>query len=537
MKIAGAALGNCVHTAGILNFLKLADDLGYETEFLGTAISVERLIKAIEEIRPDKVALSYRLSAEGAGKIFEDLKKALSHRSIHMKFLLGCIPSIVPAAKKVGIFEFIVTEDTPREKIISYLKGEKQISHQKHILPQNLIERIKHKTPYPLIRHHFGLPSLKETIRGARMIAKAGVLDILSLGPDQNAQESFFRPKEMDHREDGSGGVSLRRPEDLRAIYKATRCGNYPLLRCYSGTRDLLKWARMSVEIINNAWGAIPLSWYSQLDGRSDRIPLQAVKENQSIIRWYARKGIPVEVNESHQWSLRNASDTIAIATAFLAAYNAKTLGVRYYVSQYMFNTPPGISPAMDLAKMLSQIELVKSLHDKKFISFRMVRPGLKSLSTHPDTAKGQLAASIYTAMSLQPHIVHVVSFTEADHLARPEEIITACKIAEGVIKRCQQGLPDVTGDRKIIQRKKYLLNQAKFLLKAIRELDKNPSQTSWCKPEVLSRAIGLGLLDAPELKGNRYAPGKLITEIINGACDAIDPQNGRIVSEQKRIS
>ena len=55
----------------------------------------------------------------------------------------------------------------------------------------------------------------------------------------------------------------MRNPEDLRAIYEATRRGNYPLLRCYSGTRDLLKWAEMLVETINNAWCAVPLTWYS----------------------------------------------------------------------------------------------------------------------------------------------------------------------------------------------------------------------------------------------------------------------------------
>ena len=28
-------------------------------------------------------------------------------------------------------------------------------------------------------------------------------------------------------------------------------------------TMDLIKWAEMSVKNINNAWGAIPLCWYS----------------------------------------------------------------------------------------------------------------------------------------------------------------------------------------------------------------------------------------------------------------------------------
>jgi hypothetical protein len=97
----------------------------------------------------------------------------------------------------------------------------------------------------------------------------AGVLDVISLGPDQNAQEHFFHPEEMDHSQDGAGGVPLRNPDDLEAIYLRSRCGNYPLVRCYAGTRDLIRWAEMSVKLINNAWGAIPLCWYSVIDGRS----------------------------------------------------------------------------------------------------------------------------------------------------------------------------------------------------------------------------------------------------------------------------
>ena len=35
-------------------------------------------------------------------------------------------------------------------------------------------------------------------------IAESGVLDILSIGPDQNAQEHFFHPENMDHSQDGA---------------------------------------------------------------------------------------------------------------------------------------------------------------------------------------------------------------------------------------------------------------------------------------------------------------------------------------------
>ena len=40
-------------------------------------------------------------------------------------------------------------------------------------------------------------------------IARAGCLDVLSLGTDQNAQEHFFRPTEMDPTAHGAGGVPV----------------------------------------------------------------------------------------------------------------------------------------------------------------------------------------------------------------------------------------------------------------------------------------------------------------------------------------
>src|SRR3972149_3263667 len=224
------------------------------------------------------------------------------------------------------------------------------------------------------------MPSLDDTVRGAHEIAEARVLDVLSIAPDQNAQEFFFRPESMRPELDGAGGVMVRSPDDFRIIFKATRTGNYPLLRCYSGTNDLVKWAAMLRDTIGIAWGAVPLFWYSQLDGRSRRPLAVAIRENCDTMAWYASTGIPVEVNDSHQWSLRDAPDAVAVAAAFLAAYNAKRAGVRNYVAQYMFNNPRGTSPSMDIAKMLAKIQLIEGLQDGTFRVFREARTGLNSL-------------------------------------------------------------------------------------------------------------------------------------------------------------
>lgn len=533
--LLGASLGNCIHIRGIINFLKLAEEKGYETHFLGPAVPVDKLVDTILKKNPDIVAISYRLTPETSKKLFMELKDSIAKKGLleSKKYIFGGTPPVAKVAKKTDIFDKVFDGTEDIGDVIAYLDGIPMNKEEQY--PQNLIDRIKQKYPHPLIRHHFGLPSLSKTIEGAKEIAMAKVLDILSLAPDQNAQESFFRPNEMNHNLDGAGGVPLRKEKDLEAIYNATRCGNYPLLRCYSGTMNLIKWADMSVREIENCFGAIPLCWYSQLDGRSPKSVLEAIKENQSTIKWYADKGIPVEVNESHQWALRECGDVIEVATAFLAAYNAKKNGVRHYVSQYMFNTPPETSPTMDIAKMLAKIELIESLHDDTFTSYSMVRTGLASMSPDFDVAKGQLASSIQVAMLIKPHIVHVVGYCESDHAAKPKDVIESCKIAEGAIKNSLLGLLDISENKQINERKNELLGEAKSLLDAIRQIADINVENPWSNPKTLTNAIKIGILDAPHLKGNRFAKGEIMTKMINGACYAVD-ENGTIVPEKKRL-
>lgn len=532
MKIIACSLSPCIHIAGVINFLNIAEKLGNEVLFLGSAITLENLLSAIKEHKPDLVGVSFRLTPEVAKGIFLRLKKMIEENDIKIKFVLGCTPSVAEVARELGIFDMIFTGEESPIEVASYLKGKGII--RKIFYPQTLIERIENNRPFPILRHHFGLPSLEETISGAREIAEAGVLDVISIAPDQNAQENFFRPNQMKPELDGAGGVPLRKEEDLIKIYQATRTGNYPLLRCYSGTRDLIRWGDMLQRTINNAWAAIPLCWYSSLDKRSTRPLVEAIRENQQAIRWHAERGIPVEVNEAHQWGLRDAPDVVTVVTAFLAAYNAKKLGVKNYIVQLMLNTPLSTSGKADLAKMLAILELISRIEDDNFTVFRQIRTGLTSLSSDMSVAKGQLASSIQLGLSLSPHIVHVVGFCEGDHAATAKEVIESCKIIQGVIRNFYLGFPNPF-DEDVITRKEHLLKEAGVLLSAIEELP-SESQDPLTDPEVIARAIKIGLLDAPHLKGNPSACGEIKTRIINGGCDAVD-ESGRPMSEEERIS
>ncbi|HHY75977.1 MAG TPA: cobalamin B12-binding domain-containing protein [Firmicutes bacterium] len=550
-KILGASMGDCVHVAGVLSFLRLAESQGYRAEFAGTAVSPEDLAAMAKANKVDYLAVGYRLDPEAARNLIRRLKSALEKRGCSVKLLLGGTPPVAQVAREEGGFDAVFSGKEDIDEIIAYLRGKpvlKEISRY----PDRLGERIEWKQPYPILRHHFGLPSVDETAEGIKRIAGSGVLDVISLGPDQNAQESFFRPEEMDHDQDGSGGTAVRSREDFEKLYAASRTGNYPLMRCYSGTRDVFRFAELLASTIKNAWAAIPLCWYNVLDGRGPRPVVQSIAEGQELMAWHAQRGIPVEVNEAHHWSLRDAPDVVAVAAAYLAAYNAKKAGVREYVAQLMFNTPPGTSPVMDLGKMLAKIKLVESLAGDDFKVYRQVRAGLASFPVDLDQAKGHLALSTTVSMAVKPHIVHVVGYCEADHLASAEEVIESCKIARGAIRLCLEGMPDLALDERVIARRERLVTDAMVLLAGIAEVHRLlmegaipvPKREGYFEigpdpfadPVTLSTAIALGILDAPHLKGNPSACGEIVTSMVDGACVAIDPKTRKPIPEEIRI-
>jgi len=560
-KIIGASIGGCVHIAGILSFLSSANKIGFQTKFLGTGVSSENLLKEINDFRPDIIGLSYRLSPESAEKIFWQLKQKLDlglDKSVKKKvsFILGTTKPVAAVLKKSGLFEmfeYVFTGGEKSTEIETFLKNIKvknrypgqRISNilkipdniRPEVPPQNLMDRINFKNPFPLLRHHFGRPELEETIKGIKIIAESGLIDIISIGPDQNAQEFFFNPEKMDNKKDGAGGVPIRSAEDLKMLYRASKTGNYPLMRCYSGTNNILKFAKVLTETINNAWCAVPLCWYNELDGRSRRKLEDSIAENQSVMKWHAQKDIPVEVNESHQWSLRYTSDSIAVATAFLAAYNAKKMGVTTYVSQYMFNTPPETSFTMDLAKMLAKIEMIESLHDDNFRSIRQTRTGLYSMSGNFIENKGQLAASTLLQMQLDPEIVHVVAFCESEYAAKPDDIIESAEIVVKVIENYLNGCPDMKNERNVKERKTQLIGDANLIIGAIKKLDLlKKYEDPLIVPEIIGRAVRTGILDAPHLIGSNTAKGKINTMFFNGACMAADEFCGPL-SESARLA
>jgi hypothetical protein len=535
-----------VHVAGLLNFLQLAEAKGYSTKFLGPAVSIQKILDEVKRTNAPIIALSYRLTPKVAIRLVKALRSAAKRRKLlaNRTWLFGGTTPVVERVRKLGLFDYTFDGHATDEDILTFLasgctreKGSAVVqSSQRSIRTKSLLTRMKQRSPWPLIRHHFGLPDLSVTIEGIGEIAKSKCLDIISIAPDQSAQEFFFHPNQMQSSVEGAGGVPVRSEQDLIALYKAAQQGNYPLLRCYSGTQDLIRWADVLQKTIRSAWCATPINWYSALDGRSKRSLAIAIRENIENLRWHARNNIPVEVNEPHHWSLRQAHDTIAVAAAYWSAYIAKAVGTRDYIAQFMLNTPLGTAPAMDLAKMWAKLELIQTLEDTYFRVHRQVRAGLLSLPVDLDAAKGQIAASAYTAMHLNPSIFHVVGFSEADHAATPSDVITSCKIIRQVIKECLQGLPNYQLDPHIVKRKNQLVKDAKILLRVLSKVSQDSSIHPLMNPDTYIVALKLGILDAPGLKGNPNAQGQLETRIIHGSCLAVTAK-GNPLSEYKRLS
>lgn len=537
IMVAGA-IGEDVHIAGMINFLRLAEKEGYDTVFLGPAVTIKTMVGAIIETDADLIGVSYRLMPKSGKFHLTQLKLALEEAGLlekDKKYIFGGTPQIAQVAKEIKIFDKIFDGSETIEETIMYLKGkmDKKVSKT---YPDDLLERILWKKPFPVIRHHLGLPSLKDTIKAIEEVSKSKVLDIISLAIDQDAQENFFHPERQEPGRKGAGGVPARTKEDFRKIYSSSRCGNFPLMRCYQGTDDLIEIARMLVETIKNCYAAIPLFWFSKLDGRGPLELEEAIKEHQTLMSWHGKRGIPVEVNEPHHFELRESSDVIAVADTYLSAYNAKKMGVSHYICTYMFDLPYGESYRMDLAKQLAKQDIIKSLRDDKFSILTQTRTGLLRYPADLHAAKGRLATSIMMQMVLRPEIIHAVSYVEADHAATADDIIESCKIINYVVRHCLEGMPDMTADPQIQKRRIELINEAKILLDAIKKIAPKNAEDPLSDPVTLGRAIRLGILDAPHLKGSNIAKGAMKTKIIDGACHAVDPKTEEPISEQKRI-
>ncbi|NLC83783.1 MAG: cobalamin B12-binding domain-containing protein, partial [Ruminococcaceae bacterium] len=178
-KILAGALGNCVHVAGVVSILRQAEELGYETVFLGAAVPVDEFIEAIHEHDPDIVGVSYRLSPEVAESLLADFADKLSPSDRQRRFAFGGTPPVCLVAEQTDLFERCFDGLEHMGETIAWLGGRSECLEQHYC--DSLGERIAASGSIPLLRHHFGLPDFEQTRAGIEEIAAARVLDVISL--------------------------------------------------------------------------------------------------------------------------------------------------------------------------------------------------------------------------------------------------------------------------------------------------------------------------------------------------------------------
>ena len=156
---------------------------------------------------------------------------------------------------------------------------------------------------------------------------------------------------------------------------------------------------------------AVPLFWFSELDGRGPLSLEEAIKEHIETVRYLAKKNIPVEMNDPNQWSSRFVHDTLFIVDYALIASVMYSAGVKDMIFQHQFNKPAETGDYGDLAKMAAAREIIEMLRPAGNTSniYMETRAGIEHFSTDMDVAKYQLARTTLLQMIFNPNVIHLV--------------------------------------------------------------------------------------------------------------------------------
>src|SRR5262245_1199184 len=155
--VVAGALGECVHVAGVMNFLRLAEAAGWRTIFLGPAVPIDELVAAAQREHADLVGVSYRLTPETGAQLLGAFAEAADDlHAAGTRFVFGGTPPVAEHARSLGFFERAFDGSEPPAAVLAYLNGQTRHDATADASPQTTVARIAWKAPFPLIRHHFG---------------------------------------------------------------------------------------------------------------------------------------------------------------------------------------------------------------------------------------------------------------------------------------------------------------------------------------------------------------------------------------------
>ena len=399
----------------------------------------------------------------------------------------------------------------------------------------------------PLMRAHVGpyssskdrMDSVREFLSWAESLAKSGFLDILSIGSSQLTQSNFN--EDWGDKPNG-GGVPINSTEEFRMIWEVSR----PLLlRTYAGTKNIVKLASIYEETINISWHALSLWWFNKLDNRGPYDLYTNLQQHIETIKYIASTNKPFEANVSHHFAFRGADDVTYIVSAFLAAKLAKSLGIKTFILQNMLNTPRTTWGIQDLAKSRAMLTLIKELEDDDFKVLLQPRAGLDYFKPDIEEAKIQLSAVTALMDDIDPHneksppIIHVVSYSEASHLATPDIINESIQITQHSLKEYRKlrksgMIEDMSTNMEVKERMLELIDSARTIISGIEKHIENPYSA-----EGFYKIFALGFLPVPYLWGSEVDEFKYATQwntkLINGGIRIVD-ENDNIMKAESVI-
>ncbi len=215
-------------------------------------------------------------------------------------------------------------------------------------------------------------------------------------------------------------------------------------------------------------------------------------------------------------------------------------MGIKVLILQNMLNTPRLTWGIQDLAKSRAMLKLVKELEDANFRVILQPRAGLDYFKPDLDEAKMQLADITALMDDIEPYdeispaIIHVVSYSEASHLATPDIINESIKITRYSLQKYREMrsngvIEDMGRNSNVQMRMDELLESAKTIISGIEEHIDNPYSA-----EGFYKIFSAGFLPVPYLWGEvdefKYAKAwktKMVkgsVKIVNENGDPIKP-------------
>lgn len=396
----------------------------------------------------------------------------------------------------------------------------------------------------PLMRAHVGpyfstasrMESVNEFAQWLKHLSDTKLLDIVSIGTSQLTQSNFG--EDWGDRVNG-GGVPINSEEEYRMIYEVSR----PLLlRTYAGTKNIPQLARIHEETINISWHALSIWWFNKLDERGPYGLYENLKQHFETIKYIASTNKPFEANVSHHFGFRGGDDVTYVVSNYLAAKAAKKLGIKTYIMQNMLNTPRATWGIQDLAKSRTLLTLMKEdLEDEDFKVLLQPRAGLDYFKNDLEEAKMQLAAVTALMDDIDPHnemsppIIHVVSYSEASHLATPDVIDESVQITQYALQEYRKlrkngQIEDMSKNIEVATRTEELIKSARTIINGIETYIENPYS-----PEGFYKAFVAGFLPVPYLWTNdeEYKFAKHFdTRLIKGSIKVVDENDQPLKSE-----